>query len=52
VLGREVKVGSLDGVVSLTGVVPTAEAKARAEQITLKVEGVVRVLNAIDVGQR
>jgi hyperosmotically inducible protein len=50
VLGRQVKVGSLDGVVSLSGVVPTAEAKARAEQITLGVKGVVKVMNALDVG--
>lgn len=49
-LGRDVKVGALDGVVSLSGVVATPEAKARAEEITLGVKGVVRVMNAIDVG--
>ena len=50
VLGRQVKVGSLDGVVSLSGVVPTPEDKARAEQIALEAKGVVRVVNALDVG--
>ncbi len=49
-LGRQVKVGSLDGVVSLSGTVATADAKARAEQIATQTKGVVRVVNAIDVG--
>jgi osmotically-inducible protein OsmY len=49
-LAKEVQVGSLKGVVSLAGTVPTADAKARAEQIALGVKGVVRVLNGLDVG--
>jgi osmotically-inducible protein OsmY len=49
-LARQVKVGSLEGVVSLTGTVPTPEAKAKAEEIASQVKGVVRVTNAIDVG--
>jgi hyperosmotically inducible periplasmic protein len=49
-LGRQVKVGTFKGVVSLSGTVPTAEAKARAEQIATQARGVVRVINALDVG--
>jgi len=49
-LGDAVKVGSLNGVVSLSGTVPTPEAKARAEEIALRTRGVVRVMNALDVG--
>ena len=49
-LGRQVKVGTFNSIVSLTGTVPTPEAKARAEQIALGARGVVRVINAIDVG--
>jgi len=49
-LGRQVRVGTFNGVVSLSGTVPTAEAKARAEQITTEAHGVVRVINAIEVG--
>ena len=45
----KVTVGSLDGVVSLAGTVPTAEQKAHAEQIAMQVKGVVKVMNAIDV---
>jgi len=45
----KVTVGSLDGVVSLAGTVPTADYKARAEQIAMQTKGVVKVLNAIDV---
>jgi hyperosmotically inducible periplasmic protein len=51
VLGKNVKVGTANsGVVSLSGTVPTPEHKARAEAIALKVKGVVRVLNVLDVG--
>ncbi len=49
-LGRQVKVGTFNGVVSLSGTVPTAEAKARAEQLASQAKGVVRIINAIDVG--
>jgi osmotically-inducible protein OsmY len=49
-LGRQVKVGTLKGRVSLSGTVPTAADKARAEQIALGVKGVSEVLNALDVG--
>ena len=49
-LGRTVSVGSLNGVVSLAGTAPTPEAKARAEELALKVKGVTRVMNSIEVG--
>ncbi len=48
-LERAVKVGSLKGRVSLSGTVPTAADKARAEQIARSVKDVTDVLNAIDV---
>jgi hyperosmotically inducible protein len=50
VLARQVKVGTYNSIVSLSGTVPTPELKARAEQIALEARGVVRVLNALDVG--
>jgi osmotically-inducible protein OsmY len=49
-LGRQVKVGSLKGRVSLSGTVATAADKARAEQIAVGVKGVSEVLNALEVG--
>lgn len=49
-LGKSVKVSTGSGIVSLTGTVPTADAKARAEQIAAAQSGVMRVINAIDVG--
>jgi hyperosmotically inducible protein len=45
----KVTVGSLDGVVSLAGTVPTADHKAKAEAIAMQTKGVVKVMNAIDV---
>ena len=50
VLGRQVKVGTFNSIVSLSGTVPTPELKARAEQIALQARGVVKVINALDVG--
>jgi osmotically-inducible protein OsmY len=49
-LGRQVKVGTANGIVSLWGTVPNAESKARAEQLATQARGVVRVINAIEVG--
>ena len=49
-LAKQVKVSTGNGVVSLVGAVPTAGARARAEQIAAGVKGVVRVINGIDVG--
>jgi osmotically-inducible protein OsmY len=48
-LGKAVSVSTGKGIVSLTGAVPTPDAKAKAEQIASGVRGVVRVINAIDV---
>jgi osmotically-inducible protein OsmY len=49
-LERAVHVGAFKNSVSLSGVVPTAEDKARAEQIAMSVKGVERVVNGLDVG--
>ena len=51
-LGRDVKASTVNGVVSLWGAVPTPAAKARAEEITRTVKGVVGVVNGIDVTPR
>jgi osmotically-inducible protein OsmY len=44
-----VDVNTTDGAVTLTGQVPTPEARRRAEEITRNVDGVVRVTNNIQV---
>ncbi len=48
-LSRSVSVSTGKGIVSLTGTAPTADEKAKAEQIAGAVRGVVRVINSIDV---
>lgn len=48
-LAGKVKVSTGNGVVSLVGAVATPEEKMRAEQIAGTVQGVTRVINAIDV---
>lgn len=48
-LAKSVKVSTGSGIVSLTGTAPTAEAKAKAEEIASAQKGVMRVINAIDV---
>jgi osmotically-inducible protein OsmY len=50
ILARQVRVGTFKGRVSLSGTVPAAADKARAEQIALGVKGVTGVLNALEVG--
>lgn len=49
-LGKQVKVSTGNGIVSLVGNVPTPEDRMRAEQIAGTVNGVVRVINALEVG--
>jgi osmotically-inducible protein OsmY len=44
-----IDVDSADGVVTLKGKVPTADAKKRAEQVAKKVEGVKKVKNQLSV---
>ena len=44
-----IDVDSADGVVSLKGHVPTADAKKRAEQVAKKVEGVKSVKNQLKI---
>jgi hyperosmotically inducible protein len=48
-LSKRVHVSTGNGIVSLSGAVGTPEDKMRAEQIAGRVEGVVRVINALDV---
>ncbi|HEU4345086.1 MAG TPA: BON domain-containing protein [Candidatus Binatia bacterium] len=47
-----IEVDTVRGVVSLNGVVESAEQKARAEQIARKVSGVKDVVNNLQVQQR
>ena len=42
-----VSVATADGAVSLTGIVPTAADRARAEEITRQVKGVRSVVNRL-----
>ena len=44
-----IEVETANGVVTLAGQVDTAQAKARAEEITQSIDGVVRVTNNIRV---
>jgi hyperosmotically inducible periplasmic protein len=48
-LGQRVKVTTVQGVVTLHGVVGTPEDKARAEDIAHKAKGVVSVVNEIEI---
>ena len=45
----DINVDTRDGTVTLFGIVPTAEAKAAAEEDAHKVSGVTRVVNALQV---
>jgi hyperosmotically inducible periplasmic protein len=49
-LAKGVHVSTGNGIVSITGSVPTAADKAKVEEIAKSQQGVVRVINAIDVG--
>lgn len=50
-LANQVHVGTANGgIVSLWGTVPSPDKKAQAEQIAMSVKGVVRVVNAIEIG--
>jgi len=44
-----VSVATADGTVALTGIVPTAADKARAEEITRQVKGVRSVMNGLQI---
>jgi len=50
VAANNVDVDVQDGVVTLSGVVKTARAKQRAEDVARRIEGVRRVINEIKVG--
>lgn len=48
--GTEINVDTEDGIVTLFGTVPTAEAKATAEREAKKAAGVERVVNELEIG--
>lgn len=48
--GTEINVDTEDGVVTLFGTVPTAEAKVKAEREAKKAAGVERVVNELEIG--
>ena len=48
--GRKINVDVVNNVVTLRGVVDTAEQRAEAERIASNTEGVKRVLNQLKVG--
>ncbi len=52
VRARKIDVDSLEGVVTLTGVVGSEEERNRALAITSKVAGVVRVVDNLQIGLR
>lgn len=47
--GARIDVVDRNGIVTLTGVVPTVEARERAEAIARGMEGVVSVINELNV---
>lgn len=48
--GRQINVDTNDGVVTLKGMVDTAQQKQEAEPIARETEGVTRVMNQLTVG--
>jgi osmotically-inducible protein OsmY len=50
-LARDVEATVYDGQVLITGIVPTAEMKAQAEQLVRPLQGVTQVYNEVQVGQ-
>ncbi len=47
--GARIDVVNSNGIVTLTGVVPTVEARERAEAIVRRVDGVTNVINELNV---
>jgi len=47
--GARIDVLDSNGIVTLTGMVPTTEARERAESIVRGMDGVVSVINELDV---
>ena len=48
---RDAQIDVLDtnGIITLTGIVPTVQARERAEEIVRGMDGVVSVINELDV---
>jgi osmotically-inducible protein OsmY len=47
--GARIDVVNSNGIVTLTGIVPTVEARERAEAILRRMDGVVNVINELNV---
>jgi osmotically-inducible protein OsmY len=47
--GARIDVLDSNGIVTLTGIVPTVEARERAEAIVRGMDGVTNVINELDV---
>jgi osmotically-inducible protein OsmY len=47
--GARIDVVNSNGIVTLTGIVPTVEARERAEAILRGMDGVVNVINELNV---
>jgi osmotically-inducible protein OsmY len=47
--GARIDVLDSNGIVTLTGIVPTVEAREKAEAIVRGMDGVVSVINELDV---
>ena len=47
--GAQIDVLDSNGIVTLTGIVPTVEARERAEAILRGMDGVTTVINELDV---
>lgn len=47
--GARIDVLDSNGIITLTGIVPTVEARERAEAIVRGMDGVISVINELDV---
>jgi osmotically-inducible protein OsmY len=47
--GAEIDVLDNNGIITLRGIVPTVEARERAEEIVRKMDRVISVINELDV---
>jgi osmotically-inducible protein OsmY len=47
--GARIDVLDSNGVVTLTGIVPTVDARERAEEVVRRLDGVISVINELDV---
>jgi osmotically-inducible protein OsmY len=47
--GARIDVLDSNGIVTLTGIVPTVDARERAEEMVRRLDGVISVINELDV---